>query len=365
MSKTVQHKGGSTVQNDSYTGAAREITVDTTKNTLRVHDGVTPGGTELARISDLVSSVYTAGDGLTLTGVDFRVNAGAGVAISSDNVVIDLYPSSGLMTTVDGTAPSSSTNAQLSLTRTGVAAGTYRSLTVDAYGRITAGTNPTTLAGYGILDAQPLDADLTSIAGLAGTNGLLRKTAANTWALDTAAYLPVTITAPQIGDSIFYNGTQWVNLGNQGDQTNGGSIAKRIWSANIPSASGTTTYTPGTATPLTTDGSLVWSLTVTPQSTQSSYVIQTSLSGAASTNNANISLLLFRNGVYLGGTVQIANSSNNSATLTLNITDRPNTTSPVTYQVRVGVSTGTWYINRRNVENTYGGLNNGWVIWEY
>ena len=52
MSKTVQHKGGSTVQNNSYTGAAREITVDTTKNTLRVHDGVTVGGTELARLID-------------------------------------------------------------------------------------------------------------------------------------------------------------------------------------------------------------------------------------------------------------------------------------------------------------------------
>ena len=36
---------------------------------------------------------------------------------------------------------------------------------------------------------QPLDADLTSIAGLAGTTGLLRKTAANTWSLDTATYL--------------------------------------------------------------------------------------------------------------------------------------------------------------------------------
>lgn len=35
----------------------------------------------------------------------------------------------------------------------GVVAGTYRSVTVDAKGNITAGTNPTTLAGYGITDA--------------------------------------------------------------------------------------------------------------------------------------------------------------------------------------------------------------------
>ena len=32
-------------------------------------------------------------------------------------------------------------------------AGTYRSVTVDAQGHVTAGTNPTTLSGYGITDA--------------------------------------------------------------------------------------------------------------------------------------------------------------------------------------------------------------------
>jgi phage-related tail fiber protein len=36
--------------------------------------------------------------------------------------------------------------------RTGVNAGTYRSVTVDKYGRVVGGTNPTTLAGYGITD---------------------------------------------------------------------------------------------------------------------------------------------------------------------------------------------------------------------
>ncbi len=37
--------------------------------------------------------------------------------------------------------------------RTGIVAGTYRSLTVDKLGRVIAGTNPTTLAGAGIADA--------------------------------------------------------------------------------------------------------------------------------------------------------------------------------------------------------------------
>jgi hypothetical protein len=37
-----------------------------------------------------------------------------------------------------------------------VTAGTYNVVTVDTYGRVTTGTNPTTISGYGITDAAPL-----------------------------------------------------------------------------------------------------------------------------------------------------------------------------------------------------------------
>jgi hypothetical protein len=39
---------------------------------------------------------------------------------------------------------------------------------------------------------QPLDADLTAIAGLSGTSGILKKTLTNTWTLDTNTYLTTT-----------------------------------------------------------------------------------------------------------------------------------------------------------------------------
>lgn len=58
---------------------------------------------------------------------------------------------------VTGTSGSFDGTANLSFSATlansGVTAGTYRSVTVDAKGRVTSGTNPTTIAGYGITDA--------------------------------------------------------------------------------------------------------------------------------------------------------------------------------------------------------------------
>jgi hypothetical protein len=50
---------------------------------------------------------------------------------------------------------------------------------------------------------QPLDGDLTSIAGLSGTAGFLKKTATNTWSLDTNTYLTsFTETDPTVGSHI-------------------------------------------------------------------------------------------------------------------------------------------------------------------
>jgi phage-related tail fiber protein len=85
----------------------------------------------------------------------------------------------------DGTGTATSFNGSANITvpftlaTTGVTAGTYKSVTVDAKGRVTAATNPTTLAGFGITDAQPLDAELTAFAGLS-TYGMVALTAAGT-----------------------------------------------------------------------------------------------------------------------------------------------------------------------------------------
>ena len=68
------------------------------------------------------------------------------------------------------------------LANSGVTASTYKSVTVNAKGLVTSGTNPTTLSGYGITDAQPLDATLTALAGVStSANQLIYATGSDTF----------------------------------------------------------------------------------------------------------------------------------------------------------------------------------------
>ena len=101
-----------------------------------------------------------AGTALSYIGNVINVNLGAGISqVPSNSVGINIYPGGGLMTTTDGNSSSTSIGSRLSLSKLGNA-GTYTKVTTDAYGRITVGSNPTSLSGYGIIlttsDIAPL-----------------------------------------------------------------------------------------------------------------------------------------------------------------------------------------------------------------
>jgi len=85
---------------------------------------------------------------------------------------------------------------------------------------------------------QPLDGDLTAIAALAGTSGLLKKTAANTWTLDTSTYLTTetdpVFTASAAGGITSTNISNWNTAYGWGNHASAGY------------AVGTTTITAGT-----------------------------------------------------------------------------------------------------------------------
>ena len=67
MAKKLQLRRGTTSQHSSFTGAVGEVTVDTDKDSLVVHDGSTAGGHAIAKSSDVTAKVTKAG-GDTLTG---------------------------------------------------------------------------------------------------------------------------------------------------------------------------------------------------------------------------------------------------------------------------------------------------------
>ena len=94
MANQIQLRGGTTAEHATFTGAVREVTVDTDKNTLVVHDGTTAGGHALKL--DTPEPPDPLGDWtITMNGtdLDFAYNgtvvfslSSAGAVIAADNI---------------------------------------------------------------------------------------------------------------------------------------------------------------------------------------------------------------------------------------------------------------------------------------
>ena len=144
------------------------------------------------------------------------------------------------------------------------------------------------------------------------------------------------------------------------------SIAvKNIFRGTISATSGTSIITPGTPEPNSTNGTQLWSQEITPQSGSSKIVIRCSLTIAGSSSGSAITAAVFRNTTYIGSSIVCCDTKNDYDGVVLEIFDIPNTTELVTYSCRIGTSSGTWYVNRRNSEITYGGTKTGWTITEF
>jgi len=103
-----------------------------------------------------------------------QVSAGAGLSKTGNTLDVGTADVNRIVVNADN----------IDLATTGVTASTYKSVTVDVYGRVTAGTNPTSLSGYGITDAQGLDATLTALAGLStSTDQMIYSTGADAFAM--------------------------------------------------------------------------------------------------------------------------------------------------------------------------------------
>jgi hypothetical protein len=97
MAKQVQFRRGTTSQHSVFIGSPGEITVDTDKKIVVVHDGITPGGFPANRFEDLAGNITFTGrlsitSGTPSTSVStgsLVVNGGVGIAgrLSVDNIV--------------------------------------------------------------------------------------------------------------------------------------------------------------------------------------------------------------------------------------------------------------------------------------
>lgn len=55
----IRLRGGTATEHATFTGAAREVTVNTTNNTLVVHDGTTAGGHEIGGDTGVSLTTFT------------------------------------------------------------------------------------------------------------------------------------------------------------------------------------------------------------------------------------------------------------------------------------------------------------------
>jgi len=149
MSTQVQYRRGTATENNAFTGALAEITVDTTNWTLRVHNGVTAGG---------------GGNIATVAYVTAQIAALSANSITDGTSNVKVYNNGNVATTVAGTAnvlvvTTTGANIAGTLNATGTIVG--GSLSVST-GNITAGN--LVLSGA-IEDSAQLDIRTTASNG--------------------------------------------------------------------------------------------------------------------------------------------------------------------------------------------------------
>ena len=215
-----------TVDNDGNALQTGAIYWNTTTNSLWIRDGAAWNPAAFSASGSVIS---------------FNTRTGAVTLTSSDvTTALGFTPGAGTVTSVAASVPTGLTVTGSPVTGSGTLAFSYtagysiptttkQSEWDTAYGwgnHASAGylTSATAATTY-----QPLDGDLTAIAALSGTSGLLKKTAANTYTLDTNTYLTsYTETDPIYTASSWYsttnNATNWNTAYSWGNHASAGYL---------------------------------------------------------------------------------------------------------------------------------------------
>lgn len=171
--------------------------------------------TDFNESTEIVAGAYSfVTNGGTYANNGFTVTTTG--TITPDTTPFYFTISTGAGTIAAGTGLTKVANT-LNIANTAVTPDTYKSVTVNAQGQVTAGTNPTTLAGYGISDAADINHDHTSIGGSASTlttarNITITGDASGTTSFDGSSDVSIAIT--MTGGNVYANVKAFGAVGN-------------------------------------------------------------------------------------------------------------------------------------------------------
>jgi hypothetical protein len=151
----------------------------------------------------------------------------------------------------------------------------------------------------------------------------------------------------------YYNGTQWEFLV---DGVAGSGVMLQSIISSITAQSGTTNKAVSNVVPLSTDGTQIWTTTITPSATTSKILIQGGTYVDHGTSGRKITFAFFRGTTCIGTSVTYIATTLKGVMLPFAISDSPASTSATTYSIRCFAdNNGTWYV-AQGATALYGGM---------
>lgn len=304
-----------------------------TQKRFLAKNGIDNNGKTLTNVTDPVN----AQDASTK---NFSSNASN---LTTGTLLASLLANSGITAGAYGTATKVPTTV---FDAKGRATGVVETLITPDFSNVT--NKPTTLAGYGITDGSSSGSFTNPVfTGLLGAT-LPSGATADREATPANGRIRFNTT---LGAAEGFTPRGWVGINN---------VILKTYSADIGQASGNTVIPFDNTTPLITEGTQLWSQVIDPIFDDSRFLIH--FSGFVSCNSSKvITIALFRNNTLISTSCSTV-SSNSVSSFNINTMDAPATSSPITYSLRIGVtSSSTWYFNRGS-NASMGGVNKSSVF---